>query len=258
VRTVREGAVRTLSHASALLSTCSVPSWDVDVFLIPVDAESHELYCEVAEEDPAGTDPVHDRGFFRGLLRKFRDTLNHIERDRRQHESDGDDGALGWFERLKRRSLRVIAESIAEQRLLWHMRRQHDATIVHPADLDAEAAHALVRRAMQADYEKHRRWLAIDSALLILSGALILVPGPNVLGYYFAFRVVGHYLSMRGARQALDAVTWSARADEALADLRHLTREDPIERRPRVEAIAARLGLDDLRRFFDRVAVPGA
>jgi hypothetical protein len=111
---------------------------------------------------------------------------------------------------------------------------------------------------MTRDRDRHFRWLLIDAVLMILSAALVIVPGPNVLGYYFAFRVVGHYLSMRGARQALDAVTWSARADEALADLRHLTREDPIERRPRVEAIAARLGLDDLRRFFDRVAVPGA
>ena len=39
--------------------------------------------------------------------------------------------------------------------------------------------------------------------LLIVSGVLALVPGPNVLAYYFAFRVVGHWLSMRGARQGL-------------------------------------------------------
>jgi hypothetical protein len=154
--------------------------------------------------------------------------------------------------------MRIVAESIAEQRLLWHMRRQHEAVIVHPVDLAGDAAETTVRRAMQVDFEKHRRWLVIDSVLMVLSGALILVPGPNVLGYYFAFRVVGHYFSMRGARQGLGAVVWRHRPDEALADLRLLAREDPVERRHRVEAIAARLGLDDLRRFFDRVAVPGA
>jgi hypothetical protein len=230
----------------------------VDVFLIPIGVDRYELYCEVADEDPTGVAPDHDRGFFRGLVRKFRDTLNRIERDRRQHEAEGDDHAHGWFERLKRSAMRVIAESIAEQRLLWHMRRQHDAVVVHPADIAADAAERVVRKAMQVDFEKHRRWLAIDSVLLTLSAALILVPGPNVLGYYFAFRVVGHYFSMRGARQGLDGVVWQHRADQALADLRLLVREDPMERRHRVEAIAARLGLDDLRRFFDRVAVPGA
>lgn len=229
----------------------------MEVFLIPVGGGRHELYCEVPDEDPSGATPDNDRGFFRGLVRKFRDTLNRIERDRRHHEED-DDQEHVWFERQKRRGLRMVAESIAEQRLLWHMRRQHKAVAVHPEDLTGEAALGIVRPAMQADFEKHRRWLAIDGVLVALSALFILVPGPNVLGYYFAFRVVGHYFSMRGARQALDRVVWTTRPNDALADLRPLVPVDPGERRSRVEAIAARLGLADLRRFFDRVAVPGA
>ena len=152
----------------------------------------------------------------------------------------------------------ALAESIAEQRLLWHLRRQVAAVLVHPQDMTGEAALALMRPAMKADFEKHRRWLAIDGVLVALSAVLILVPGPNVLGYYFAFRVVGHYFSMRGARQALDHVAWTTCAHDALADLRPLVLVDPSTRRSEVEAIAARLELTDLRRFFDRVAVPGA
>jgi Mitochondrial K+-H+ exchange-related len=227
----------------------------MEVFLIPVGGEAYELYCEVQDEDPSGGAPDHDRGFFRGLIRKFRDTLNRIEYERHHHEEEE---PQGWWERLKRRGLRLVAESIAEQRLLWHLRRQHEVVAVHPEDLSDEAAMAVVRPALQADFEKHRRWLVIDSLLLALSGLLMLVPGPNVLAYYFAFRVVGHFFSMRGARQGLDRVRWTARASDALADLRPLVPVDPEERRSRVEAIAARLQLLDLRRFFDRVAVPGA
>ena len=229
----------------------------MEVFLIPVGGDRHELYCEVPDEDPSGATPDNDRGFFRGLVRKFRDTLNRIERDRRHHEDD-DDHSHGWFERAKRRALRIVAESIAEQRLLWHLRRQHKAVLVHPEDLDGASAMGIVRPALQADFEKHRRWLVIDGVLVLLSALLILVPGPNVLGYYFAFRLVGHYFSMRGARQGLDQVTWITRPDDALADLRPLVLVDRDERRSRVEAIAARLELADLRRFFDRVAIPGA
>lgn len=227
----------------------------MEVFLIPVGGEAYELYCEVQDEDPSGGAPDHDRGFFRGLIRKFRDTLNRIEYERHHHEEEE---PQGWWERLKRRGLRLVAESIAEQRLLWHLRRQHEVVAVHPEDLSDEAAMAVVRPALQADFEKHRRWLVIDSLLLALSGLLMLVPGPNVLAYYFAFRVVGHFFSMRGARQGLDRVRWTTRASDALADLRPLVPVDPEERRSRVEAIAARLQLLDLRRFFDRVAVPGA
>ena len=228
----------------------------MEVFLIPVGGDRHELYCEVPDEDPSGATPDNDRGFFRGLVRKFSDMLNRIERDRRHHEDDIREH--GWFERVKRRALRVVAESIAEQRLLWHLRRQHKAVLVHPEGLAGEAALAILRPALKADFEKHRRWLVINGVLVLLSALLILVPGPNVIGYYFAFRVVGHYFSMRGARQGLDHVVWTARANDALADLRPLVLVDRDERRPRVEAIAARLELTDLRRFFDRVAIPGA
>jgi Mitochondrial K+-H+ exchange-related len=229
----------------------------MEVFLIPVGADRYELYCEVPDEDPSGAALDHDRGFFRGLVRKFRDTLNRIERDRRHHDPE-EEAQLGWFERLKRRGFRFIAESIAEQRLLWHLRRQHAAVVVHPEDLAGDAALAIVRPALQADFEKHRRWFLIDGILVVLSALLILVPGPNVLGYYFAFRVVGHYFSMRGARQGLDRVAWTTRASDALSDLRPLVGVDLAERRPLVDAISARLQLNDLRRFFDRVAVPGA
>ena len=230
----------------------------MEVFLIPVGRDRYELYCEVPDEDPSGATPANDRGFFRGLVRKFRDTLNRIEHARRRHEEEEAGQEHGWFERLKRRGLRLVAESIAEQRLLWHLRRQHGAVAVHPEDLSREAAMGIVRPALQADFEKHRRWLAIDGVLVVLSALLILVPGPNVLGYYFAFRVVGHYFSMRGARQGLDHVTWTTRPDDALADLRPLVLVHPDQRRSSVEAIAERLELTDLRRFFDRVALPDA
>ena len=43
--------------------------------------------------------------------------------------------------------------------------------------------------------------------------------GRTCIGYYFAFRVVGHYLSWRGARQALDRISWRPAPEPALAEL---------------------------------------
>jgi hypothetical protein len=39
----------------------------MEVFLIPVGADRHELYCEVPDEVPSGAS-VNVRGFFRGLV----------------------------------------------------------------------------------------------------------------------------------------------------------------------------------------------
>ena len=52
---------------------------------------------------------------------------------------------------------------------------------------------------LRRDHDRHRIWLVVNTVLLVLSAVLALVPGPNLVAYYFAFRVVGHWLSMRGA-----------------------------------------------------------
>ena len=92
----------------------------------------------------------------------------------------------------------------------------------------------------------------------MISGLLVLVPGPNVIAYYLAFRLVGHYLSMRGARQGLDVVQWALSPSAALAELRQAVTMDPDQRVARVSDIAARLHLERLVTFFQRIAVPAA
>ncbi len=151
-----------------------------------------------------------------------------------------------------------MAEAIAEQRLLWHMRRQTEAMAVHPEDVTESRALEIVRASMHADFDKHRFWAIVDLLLFIASAVLVVLPGPNVVGYYFGFRLVGHYLSMRGARQGLKAVRWTARPSPLLSELRAAIALEPDEREARVHDIAARLQLERLARFFLRTATPGA
>jgi hypothetical protein len=96
----------------------------------------------------------------------------------------------------------------------------------------------------------------IDAVLLGVSGVFVIVPGPNALAYYFAFRVVAHYLSWRGARQARVRTAWRLSAEPALADLGRLAALPREARASRVDAIAAALNLPRLAAFFDRTAVP--
>ena len=81
------------------------------------------------------------------------------------------------------------------------------------------------------------------------------MPGPNLLAYYFAFRVVGHWLSMRGAAQGLHRVSWSGRLCPPLAELRDVVALEAPARNARVHDIATRLRLQHLTTFFERVAV---
>lgn len=232
----------------------------MEVFLIPVAHDRYELYCEVPDDDPPHEEASHG-GLFRGLVRQFKQALAEAERERRMtpEERAAQPHAGGsWLRRVKRQVMRRIAESIAEQRLLWYLRRQEHAVAVHPEDLPAEDARRVVAASMQSDYDKHRRWLIIDGVFFVLSGLLMLVPGPNVLAYYLGFRLVGHFLSLRGARRGMGGVEWHTKASAPLAELRQALHLDPEEREARVHDIAARLRLERLATFFARTAVPTA
>jgi len=231
----------------------------MEVFLIPLGADRHELYCEAPHTEAEQEEPAAGRGFMAGLKQKFADVIAAAEHDRRRRAAGHAvaDPASLWG-RTKGRALAWVADAIAEQRLLWHLRHQAAANLHFPADLGPERALAIARASLTRDRDRHWFWLLVDSVLMLLSGALILVPGPNVIGYYFAFRVVGHFLSWRGARQGLDGVRWELVASETLVELRRAIGLAPTQRERHVLDIAARLQLADLPTFVERVAWPGA
>jgi hypothetical protein len=227
----------------------------MEVFLVPVAASRYELYCEVPDE-PHETESEPPRGFIRRIVHRFRQMIADAERERRHGLPEG--APRGWASRVKARTLRWVAESIAEQRLLWHLRRQDNATFYYPDDTSEATAVATLRAQLTRDFDKHRFWLAIDSVGFVASGLLVLVPGPNVLAYYFAFRMVGHYLSLRGARQGLHHMSWRNEPSAPLSDLRRALDLGADVREHRVRDIANRLQLEHLASFFERAAEPSA
>ncbi len=226
---------------------------------MPIGSDRYELYCEVPDdppepdfERPRGVVPlVHDA--LRRLRVKFHQMIAEAERERRVSRAER--GSRGWLGRLRGRLLRWVAESIAEQRLLWHLRRQPEACLYHPDDVEGAAAIEIMRRQLGRDFDKHQFWLIFDALGLLASFVLVPVPGPNLLLYYFAFRVVGHYLSLRGARQGLDVTTWRTEPREPLTELRRAVTLDPASREQHVNDIAVRLRLEHLATFFQRTAV---
>jgi hypothetical protein len=228
----------------------------MDVYLVPVGLDRHELYCEVPDEPESEDAGEHPKGFFRRLRAQFSAMLAEAERERRER-AKGDtraDHGRGWAARFKARAMRWVAESIAEQRLLWHLRRQTRACLYYPADLDGEQAMAMLKSHLKRDFEKHRFWLTINALLFVASGVFFFVPGPNIIAYYFAFRLVGHYFSMRGARCGLSGIEWTTEPSAPLAELRRAIMLEPGAREQRVQDVALKLRLEHLASFFARTA----
>jgi hypothetical protein len=232
----------------------------MDVYLVPISADRYELYCEEPEQqDEAGVEPP--AGFFRRLAHRFRQMLADAERERRQGRAINADAeaspANGLMSRMKRRTMRWVAESIAQQRLLWHLRGQTEVCYFYPDDLDEARATSVLRARLGHEFGRHRFWLVIDSIGFLASGLVMLVPGPNVLAYYFGFRMVGHYLALRGAKHGLSTVAWRNEKSAPLSALRRAIGLAPGMRERHVNDVALQLRLEHLASFFERTAIPG-
>jgi len=230
----------------------------MDVFVIPVGRDRYELYCESwshvreVEGEPQG-------GLFGRLWRRFNDVLHLAEEEYRRGDVTHD--ALSLRGRLQGRAVAWMAQRIAEQRLLWNLRGETTAIASHPQDMEFDQVLVLIRRTLQKDYDRHRKWMIIDGILFAITGILLgpfflLVPGiANIPAMYFGFRFFGHWLSMRGAGQGLHRVRWRGKPCPPLSELRDVVMLEAPARSARIRDIAARLRLQHLSTFVDRVAL---
>ena len=215
------------------------------VYLLPIGRDRFELYSEPPDDAGEAVRPE-------GRFRRWAHTASvrwHLVVDAARRGT-----STGRFARWRDRVVCRLAETIAEQRTLWALAKEPSATLVFPASIQARDARAALDRALAAARRHHGIWLGIDLPIFIVSAVLAPVPGPNVLAYYLAFRVVGHLLSWRGARHAVKRVSWTLQGDARLAELASLVNLPREERAARVHAIAQQLNLRRLPAFFERVA----
>lgn len=252
----------------------------LDVYLVPLGASEHELYCESPEvhEEETGADAdgeteaqpagrIHRVRRWasrpaRRMYRRFRQVLLMVQDERRARRLAADSahhrGLAGWMARVRDRAIAYIAEAVAEQHLLWRLRREHAALLHHPDDLEGARALAITRQVIKRDADRHSFWLVADGLILIVTGVVAIIPGPNLLAYYFTFRCVGHFLSWRGARHGLSGVNWTTEPSAPLTALRDVSTLEPSRRAERVRDVASRLHLDRLAAFVERTAARSA
>lgn len=230
----------------------------MDVYFIPVGPDRYELYCDEAGDPEDAVADVQATGRFASLYQKFKTALARVEEERLSGETKVHEGPRPWTERMKDRALCWLAEKIAEQRLLWRLRNQTQVEFFHPDDMEQAKCLGLARAELQREADRHLKWIIIDGTIFVASGVVALVPGPNVLAYYFGFRLVGHYLSRRGAKHGLTGVEWLSCPSPQLSRLRLAISLHEPERDREVHEVASELHLPHLAKFFERTSVKTA
>lgn len=218
------------------------------LFLVPAGRGRFELYAEMPDESEGGLPDSEGRvrRWAHSAALRWRGMVDAARRG----------AASGRFGRRRDALVCHLADSIAESRTLWALRNAASATVWVPSTFPGDQARPVLMTLLGRARRHHLRWLLVDLVLFIASGLFALIPGPNVLAYYLAFRVLSHIQAWRGSRQGMDRVEWSFEQHPGLAELQLLVNVPREARASRVAAIAAELNLPRLSAFFDRVAVP--
>ena len=217
------------------------------VYLVPVSAKRHQLYCEHIDLEPAPDDSSPTRTIREKVTAIYRRALREGEEERRR----GGAPPRPHRGRVRRWVTSRLAEAVAEQRLLWRLRRESAVELLYPASLDESRAWEVARGCLRSDLDRRRLWCLIDTLVALLCAPLTLVPGPNLPAYYFVFRAVGHFLAMRGAQHGLSRITWTYEASAPLETMYAAVTLDADARAAQVEQVGNALGLTDLALFVE-------
>lgn len=145
-------------------------------------------------------------------------TLGRLSRKWDEIEARWKD-AEGWAARWSRSVWdRLHAMCRPDEPLLVKLATADAIVIRHPASVPERGARAAWRRYLRARAGSHGFWLAVDGFLAPITGLVLwILPGPNVIAFWFVYRAYTHYTIFQAVRRA----RWSPppttfEADESL------------------------------------------
>jgi hypothetical protein len=164
-------------------------SRSVKVFLLPFDGTQSFFYADGDNDAaPPSTRPGL-RGWFERTMHHLKSSLKHpkgrLARKLRQ--------AWDWMQQRMH----------PDEPLLAALRTAPAIEVYYRASMPGDEVRALWYGYLGRRWRRHLPWLLFNALLSPLSVLLTPLPGPNVIGYWFAYRAIHHLLIVLGIRRAL-------------------------------------------------------
>ena len=161
------------------------------VYLLALDDVASVFYFE--DDSADDTAAVHRRGM-RGWVER---TIGRIRSSLRHPK--------GWLGQKLRRAWDWLQRRMhPDEPLLAALRGAATIEVYHPSSLPGREARLVWSDHLRRGRRRHLPWLVFDTILSPLSILLAPLPGPNVIGYWFAYRAVHQLLMLVGIRRALN------------------------------------------------------
>jgi Mitochondrial K+-H+ exchange-related len=213
------------------------------VFLLPIDSNPARMvfYSETAEEEGEGNvDAGHGlRGWAERRLRRLKGLWQHSQ---------------GGAVRLSRHAWEWLQRHThPDEILLARLRKASLVELHHPASMTSDEVVASWSAFLAGGRRRHWPWFLVDLLVAPVTVVLAPLPGPNLIGYWFAYRAVHHWLILAGLRKArAGRVETSFRPTDALDAQVHAAEPslDPGQETAHLEALGC--NREALHAFLER------
>ncbi len=211
----------------------------MQIYLLDIGGERPVFYSEEPEPSAADVAATAARGGVRGWLeRRYRSLQTAV------HDSEEGVGA-----RVRRTWQWLQRRTAADEALLRRLRVARRIKLYYPASMPAQDAREAWSDYLARRRRRHAFWLALNLLIAPVTLVLAPIPGPNLIGYWFAYRAVCHALAVFGVRRAqADEVKFSLYPSDELDDAVAASRDEQVAR------LTASLKLAGLEAFVKRVA----
>jgi hypothetical protein len=196
----------------------------VKIYLLSIDKQRCFFYSDVSEaaddevEAADSSSPAQSglHGWLLDQLHRFQSACQHAE-----------SGVLLWTRRAWNW---LHSWSRPDEAMLVRLWRARHIELRHPTSRAGDEVRALWDSYLNHRWWRHLLYLSVNSVVAPFTVLFAILPGPNVIGYWFAYRAIHHLLIVWGIRRV--------RRGRIRIELHPLTSLDrPIERDPEGKAM---------------------
>ncbi|MDT4955513.1 MAG: hypothetical protein QOJ02_3651 [Acidobacteriota bacterium] len=207
------------------------------IYLLSLDSGQCVFYSEGPEAVVESETVAPRRGVGGWVERKYKSlqvTLNESEK--------------GVGLRMRRAWEWLQKRISPDEPVLRSLRGGSEIELYYPPTFEEEEARTLWRDYLKGRQGRHTFWFVVNALVSPLTLLLAPLPGPNLIGYWFVYRAVCHWLARLGARNARsEQVTTTFLSTGALEGSFGAT---DVER---IASLSSRFGLYGLDAFIKRM-----
>lgn len=174
------------------------------------------------------------------------------EKEKKRPEDTRQPEKRSKFRIFLKSAYKVFTEkSRRSEAILREAAKDSEIRIYYPSHLSGEKANEIFDELIAAQIKKHKRWMIVNGALLPISALFSIIPGPNLLLAYLAWRTLSHYKSKKGGEKALSAPDIDLIPENQLHSLDLILRKRIcLKRRKKIRQIGEAMGIAALDELY--------